>query len=234
MNKLFLIDGAAGTGKTDLMKFVKTQSDYDISSIEKITTRKKRIREESDTIDLKFLSPKEFKKKLNDDEYYEYKYGNENYALSKTKLIDSLINHEYTFAIVRSRPTINQIIKDLSRYGLVKRVFVYTDQEKALERMRHDGFTDEEIEFRTNRNKLLWEEERFFDKDRITIINNSDFQEFRTQIRNMIDQFSENQEDKNIIHINGKINYPLMSSLVGKKDDIMQQIKRYPFKKTYS
>ncbi len=235
MNKLFLIDGAAGTGKSDLMEFVKMQSDYDISSVGKITTREQRSREEARTTDLLFVSSAEFDKRKNEGDYYTYKYGSKgneyDYALSKEELIDSLKKHEFTFAIVRSRPTITQIIKDLSPYGLIKRVFIYTDKEEAKERMRNDGFDEEQISFRTRRNKLLWDEEKYYDNDRVTIINNSSPEDFHAQIRNMMDSFSSKQENDAVLYINGTTRYPLVASLVGKKGDIVRQLKRYPFEK---
>ena len=235
MNKLFLIDGAASTGKSDLMEFIKTQSDYDISSVGKITTRKRRTREEASTTDLTFLTTAEFSKRLGAGSYYTYKYGakgNEcDYALSKDELISSFKQHEFTFAIVRSRPTIIQIINELSKYGLIKHIFIHTDAEAAIERMRKNGFSDEDITFRTNRNKLLWDEEKYFDSNRITIINNSSPQDFHAQIRNMIDYFSSKHEKRDRIYINGTTNYPLIPSLVGKKDDIVRQLERFPFEK---
>lgn len=235
MNKLFLIDGAAGTGKSDLMEFVKTQSDYDVSSIGKITTREQRDREEARSTDLTFVSPVEFKKLRSMGEYYTYKYGDKgdeyDYAISKDALIASLKDHEFTFAIVRSRPTITQIIKELSPYGLIKRVFIYTDKEEAKERMRNDGFDEEQISFRTRRNKLLWDEEKYYDNDRVTIINNSNPEDYHAQIRNMMDSFSSKQEADSILYINGTTKYPLMASLVGRKRDIVRQLKHYPFEK---
>lgn len=56
---------------------------------------------------------------------------------------------------MRSRPTITRIAKELSSYGLIKHVFIYTDKEEAKERMRNDGFDEDQIAFRTRRNKIL-------------------------------------------------------------------------------
>lgn len=235
MNKLFLIDGAAGTGKSDLMEFVKMQSDYDIVSIGKITTREQRDKEEAKSTDLTFVSAAEFNEMKSKGDYYTYKYGSKgsenDYALSKEELINSLTKHEFTFAIVRSRPTITQIIKELSSYGLVKRVFIYTDKEEAKKRMRNDGFDENQVSFRTRRNKLLWDEEKYYDINRITIINNSNPEDFHAQIRNMMDSFSSKQEKEDVLYINGMTKYTLMASLVGKKEDIVKQLKRYPFEK---
>lgn len=233
MNKLFLVDGAAGTGKSDLMEFVKTQSDYDICSVGKITTREQRNIEEAKTTDLTFVSAEEFEEKKNKGHYYTYKYGSKgeeyDYALSKEELIESLARHEFTFAIVRSRPTIKQIIKELSPYGLIKHVFIYTDKEEAKERMRKDGFDEEQISFRTRRNKILWDEEKYYDRDRVTIINNSNPEDFHAQIRNMMDSFSSRHESDDTLYINGTTSYKLMPTLVGKKGSLTRQLKRYPF-----
>ena len=235
MNKLFLIDGAAGTGKSDLMEFVKTQSDYDISSVGKITTREQRDNEEAKTTDLTFVSVAEFEERRSKGDYYAYKYGSKgdenDYAISKEELINSLKKYEFTFAIVRSRPTITQIIKELSSYGLVRRVFIYTDKEEAKRRMRNDGYDENQVLFRTRRNKLLWDEEKYYDINRVTIINNSNPEDFHAQIRNMMDSFSNKQEREDTLYINGITKYTLMASLVGKKDDIVKQLKQFPFEK---
>lgn len=235
MNKLFLIDGAAGTGKSDLMEFVKSQSDYDINSVGKITTREQRTIEEAKTTDLTFVSSDEFEKRKNEGDYYIYKYGSKgeeyDYALSKEELIASLTKHEFTFAIVRSRPTIIKITKELSSYGLIKHVFIYTDKDEANERMRKDGYNEEQIAFRTRRNKILWDEEKYYDSNRVTIINNSNPEDFHAQIRNMMDNFSNKQEEEDILYINGTTNYRLMASLVGKKAELVRQLRQYPFEK---
>lgn len=235
MNKLFLIDGAAGTGKSDLMEFVKRQSDYDICSVGKITTRGQRNVEEAKATDLTFVSLEEFKKRKSMGVYYTYKYGSKgeeyDYALSKEELITSLMQHEFTFAIVRSRPTIMQITEDLSSYGLIKHVFIYTDKEEANKRMRKDGFDEDQIAFRTRRNKILWDEEKYYDSNRVTIINNSNSEDFHAQIRNLLDSFSSKQENEAVLYINGNTNYNLMASLVGKKKNLIRQLRRYPFEK---
>lgn len=233
MNKLFLIDGATGTGKSDLMNFLKLQSDYDVSSVGKITTREPRKKEEAISTDLKFVTKEVFVKEIATGCYYHYQYGENGneYALSKKELIDSLQKHEFTFAIVRSRPTIEKIIRELSPYGLVKRVFIHTDESKAIQRLKNDGFTDEQIAFRIRRNALLWDEEQTFDSERITIINNSNPADFHQQTRELLKFYSKRRENNEILYINGNTSYPLMPSLVGKKEAIVEQLNRFPFEK---
>lgn len=217
------------------MEFVSSQSDYDVYSVGKITTREQRNIEEAKTTDLTFVSAEEFAERKSTGDYYTYKYGTKgeeyDYALSKKELIVSLRNHEFTFAIVRSRPTVIQITKELSLYGLIKHVFIYTDKEEAKERMRRDGFDEDQIAFRTRRNKILWDEEKYFDGNRVTIINNSNPEDFHAQIRNMMDTFSSRQEKEDVLYINGTTNYRLMASIVGKKDNLVRQLRQYPFEK---
>lgn len=233
MNKLFLVDGATGTGKSDLISFLNLQSDYDVSSVGKITTRVPRKKEEAKSTDLKFVTKEEFIKAKGTGDYYHYQYGEKGneYALCKKDLLYSLQTHEFTFAIVRSRPTIEKIVCDLSPYGLVKRIFIHTDEEKAIQRLKNDGFTDEQILFRIRRNKLLWDEEQTFDSNRITIINNSNSTDFHSQIRELLKFYSKRREDRDMLYINGNTSYHLMPSLVGKKEAIVEQLNRFPFEK---
>lgn len=67
----------------------------------------------------------------------------------------------------------------------------------------------------------------------MTIINNSNPEGFHAQIRNMMDSFSIKHENEDILYINGKTSFRLMASLVGKKEDLVRQLKRYPYEKIF-
>lgn len=237
MNKLFLIDGAAGTGKTDLLNFVKQQNNYDINIVSKLSTRPPRAYEQEGQTDLQCISKDEFFRIVQCETHYYYHYGDPKknqehlYALSKADLRNSLQQHEFTFAIVRSRPAIDRIIRELSPLGLVKRIFIHTDENKTISRMKKEHYSEADIEFRIGRNKEMWDEEDYFDPERITIINNSEPKTYHMQVQRLLEYFSVEKESKSIIHINGNTSYALVPSLIGKKREILEQLNRYPFEK---
>ena len=61
MKVLFLVDGAAGTGKSDLVSYMANTFRYTAGKVDKYTTRKKRKSEEAKKSDLIFLTNEEFK-----------------------------------------------------------------------------------------------------------------------------------------------------------------------------
>lgn len=74
MKVLFLVDGAAGTGKSDLVSYIANTYRYTATKIDKYTTRKKRKSGEAKKSDLIFISEDEFKlKELKDnDTFFKY------------------------------------------------------------------------------------------------------------------------------------------------------------------
>lgn len=72
LKRMFLIDGAAGTGKTDLIQYVKNRY-FDANVVCKYTTRAIRDEDDKKNLDLIFLSKKEFQKKeFKKENMYEY------------------------------------------------------------------------------------------------------------------------------------------------------------------
>lgn len=63
LKKLFLIDGAAGTGKTDFIQYVKEKY-HNANILSKYTTRPLREDDNRENLDLISLSEEEFKKKI--------------------------------------------------------------------------------------------------------------------------------------------------------------------------
>ena len=83
MKNLFLVDGASGTGKSDLLRWVIDNNADDVRYLQKGTTRGQRPQEQNDTgilLDLEFLSKAEFKAKQYD---YTYRYGGAEYGFSR-------------------------------------------------------------------------------------------------------------------------------------------------------
>lgn len=235
MNKLFIIDGAAGTGKSDLIDFVKIYlNNYDINIVPKLTTREPRIVEEAKETDLCFISELQFNNLLaeNPNEYYVYPYGNALYGFEKSKLIESIQSHEFTFLIVRNKALIDKLQEEYKNIVLVLHVFIYADEGLAAKRLRKDGFDKEAISFRLKRNETVWQDYLDTpDENLITIINNSSKNDFHKKILHLIRKYSRKNEKQNYLYINPILNYELITPLVGYKDKLIRQIERFPFEK---
>jgi len=85
MKNIFIIDGAAGTGKTDLIQYLnrKFSKSSEIGYLRKYTTRGKRPEEKEEDLDLYRATKIEFDKMLEEDDFYDYSYGKYDYGFYK-------------------------------------------------------------------------------------------------------------------------------------------------------
>lgn len=235
MNKLFLIDGAAGTGKSDLINFVKKYLyNYDINVISKFTTRNIRNKEEAKETDLMFVSEEEFAKweTKNYNQCYTYPYGDGKYGFDKDTLVKSVLNHEFTFIIVRNKALIDRIQEDLKELVYILHIFIYTDEGLAIKRLRKEGFDQTAINFRLKRNEMVWMDYMdTSDDDIITIINNSNKDDFHKKILHIIKKYSEKNENNEVLYITPTTKCDLIKPLIGFKDEIKSRLKKYPYEK---
>ena len=88
LKKLFLIDGAAGTGKTDLVEYVRNKY-HNANVVRKYTTRSLRNEEGNSKRDLIFLSEEEFENK-NFNPQKVYTYGGKLYGFDENELVKSI------------------------------------------------------------------------------------------------------------------------------------------------
>ena len=147
MKTLFLVDGAAGTGKSDLLRYLATKKKRVAIAIRKYTTRRMREEEESRQLplDLRFPpdSHEQFTKRMSNPEFYWYPYGNRDYGENfygfyRRDIEEALESRDVALVIVRDRETINQIQRDFPSVKCVS-VFVYTDRDQVLARLREEG-----------------------------------------------------------------------------------------------
>lgn len=235
MNKLFLVDGAAGVGKSDLINFVKKyMNNYDINVISKITTRELREREEAKESDLSFITKQEFEKWKTDNfgMCYTYPYGDGEYGFSKAELIKSVKNHEFTFVIVRNKALIHRIQEDLKEIVIIRHIYIYTDMGLAANRLREAGFDEQAINLRLYRNQQLWVDYLdILDDNVVVIINNSNKDDFHRKIQILINKYLQQNERKDMLYINPSTKFELITPLIGYKDKLQRQLKRYPYEK---
>lgn len=237
MNKVFLIDGASGTGKSDLINFAKEHlSNYDIKIIKKNTTRPRRSKEEAPEIgeELGFYTLEEFQMRGYDNKcnYYTYKYGGHQYSFSKAELLSSAKTREYTFVIVRDKKLIANIQKDLANTAITLYIYLYTDEELVRKRLIAEGFSEEDIERRIERNKAAWRDYVSTPDDEvIVIINTSNRADFQRKIELLVEKYSNENENRGILFLEPSIKVSLPDSLIGYKERMLRALENNSYQK---
>src|SRR5690348_15050228 len=104
MRNLFLIDGAAGTGKTDILDYVrdKYSDGHRVYVMRKYTTRKHRPEEikRKLPLDLEFVSERQFADLRSKPDFYSYTYGKAHYGFRHADLAKALHDYPNVFIIV--------------------------------------------------------------------------------------------------------------------------------------
>ncbi|SRR6266481_2292609 len=189
MKNLFLIDGASGTGKTDLLEYIR---DYGSRShiVPKLTTRRQRPYEQEFQIelDLQFVTDEEFER-LNPE--YRYVYSGHKYGFSRLSLNAALASADNVFVIVRNRELILQLQSEY-RFLNVVPVYIYSDGDKLAHRLKvQEGYNDEQVRFRMARNLTAFDDYlRHPGIYREIIINNSSQTDFKRLIDLMVEEHS--------------------------------------------
>lgn len=190
MKNLFLIDGASGTGKSDLLKWVVENNANDIAFVTKGTTRAQREYERNDPeilLDLEFLTEEEFKSRGFD---YTYSYGGARYGFSSSQITAALLERENVFVIARNSTTINNLSRDYGFINVVP-VFVYTDKTELRNRLESSKIDPGLIAFRMDRSDIALRDyyahpEAYQD----ILINNSSREVFHNTVDRLIMKYA--------------------------------------------
>ena len=199
MKNLFLIDGASGTGKSDLIKYA---TDYDIKCtyIEKYTTRELREYEKSgdSKLDLVPLSSDDFKSRNFD---YSYNYGGFQYGFDKQDVVDKFEDHEVVIIIIRNTDLIKKLKSDFQFLNVVS-IFIYTDKDLIVSRLKKDNHSQEDIDFRLERLDIAFKSylknPTFYDE---LIINTGSLDDFHRIIENTFDNYKKTLKKENAVFV---------------------------------
>jgi guanylate kinase len=190
MQNLFLVDGASGVGKSDLLRWVTENNAHNVAFLRKATTRLERDYERNDPdnlLDLEFMSEQDFR---GQNFEYRYVYGGAEYGFHVQDLTVALLSHDNVFVIVRSTSLIRRIADDYKFLNVVP-VFIYTDRFQLLERLQKTSFPAELIQMRLQRSEIAlrdyYSHAEFY---REILINNSSKEVFHSIIDRMIDKYS--------------------------------------------
>ncbi len=178
MKKLFIILGGAGVGKSDIVSYC--QNRYGFNFIKKCTTRKMRKEEiESPNKaggDLIFSDIETFNKE-DPSQILSYIYGGQTYWLKIDDVKKAAANHDNNIIIFSDFEIVKKLKKVFSSFfDLVQVLFIYAEDSLLVERLKKLDYTDEQIKFRLNRSKHIWQQYVDYGNTLIdyTIINNQD------------------------------------------------------------
>lgn len=236
MKTLFLLDGAAGTGKSDMVKYITTKKRSTATLVPKFTTRRQRSEERDLKLDLIFPEDtrERFRERTKGDGFYWYTYGNrelgeECYGFYKRDVEDALKDKDFILIIVRDHDTISAIKRDFYFMRVVS-VFIYTDRDLTVERLKSDGYSDEDIVRRLNRQPLAWSDYLKYSSDYDeVVVNSSKHEDYEILLEALFQKYITNTH--NLLEITPKHTYRLVTPLVGFKSQMERKMERYPFHK---
>lgn len=223
MKNLFIIDGLAGTGKSDFLEYIKeaySGKNFYVNCLPKYSTREKRKYEQNESyyLDLIFINNNDFQTMANiDNNFYKYEYSKHWYGFYKNDLDNSISKYQNTFIIVRNIQLIKQLIKDYSHTNVIP-IFIYSDNERIRERLIKENLTETEIENRIERSKKPLEDYMSYSVNlyKEVLINNSSKNEFKNLINQLIDKYNK---------IENK--YSIIKPLIGYADKIENKLTNY-------
>ena len=231
MKNIFVIDGANGSGKSDLIKYVKekytTRKFVDI--ITKYTTRLERPEEEGKVLDLEFIDAELFNQFIEKDNFLFYHYGEHRYGFYEEQIYSSLEKYSNVFVIVRNKSVAKEISESFSNTRVVK-VFIYSDPDKIKNRLIEEGVDQGAIDYRLRRLNTAWEDYlSHTHKYSEVLINNGSEREYHRLIDYLIEKY--NSPDPNYVEIDNEHSYQLIKPLIGFKSNLTNAIKKYDFHK---
>lgn len=237
IKNLFIIDGASGTGKSDMINYINrrsTNSNY-VTVLQKYTTRELRDEEKSLDyhLDLDFISKEQFQEFKKFDDFYSYSYGEgqktQDYGFFKSKIEEATNYFNNVFIIVRNKSLTERIRKEFPSIRIIN-VYIYTDIPQVVKRLEAAGYTQEKIEFRIKRQTFAWHDYLKYSQDYDEIIlNNSNVTDFERLIDQLLEKY--NEEKPEYLELGNVDKYQLTKAIVGYKQEILKRLKTYPFQR---
>lgn len=237
MKNLFIIDGASGTGKSDMINYINRisiKSRY-VTALPKYTTREQRDEEKAVdyNLDLEFISKEQFQEFEKVEGFYTYSYGDgvkkQEYGFFKSKIEEATNYFTNTFIIVRNKNLTEKLRIDFPEIRIIN-VYIYTDIPQVIKRLEDSGYTNEKIEFRIKRQTFAWQDYLKYSKDYDeVIINNSNVTDFERLIDQLISKY--NEERLEYLDINNIESYLIMTPIVVYKKEILRRLEIYSFRK---
>jgi guanylate kinase len=230
---LFIIDGASGTGKSDMLKYldIRRTSTKAVTTLRKFTTRPIRPEEAQDDyhLDLDFVTAELFAEYTKAKDFYAYGYGDDQYGFFKSAIEDALNYFQNVFIIIRNKELADQLKNDFPKIRVIN-AYIYTDIPKVIERLQNAGYSEQKIQFRITRQTFAWRDYlKYSQKYDEIIINNSNETDYERLIEQLLQDYNSEQSD--ILEISNEEKYQLIKPIIGFKSEIQKRLDKYPFEK---
>ncbi len=234
MKVLFLVDGAAGAGKSDLVNYIANAYQNTATKISKYTTRKRRAIEEARKTDLIFISEEDFAKKLANkkDILFSYLYGGSQYGFYKSDVDKAIEQYDCTFIIIRNQDLIRKLCTIYRDKVLVVPIYIYTDMGLIETRLRADGYDEDTIKFRMDRSEAIFKEYLENDIYKNVIINRSNVTDLHRKIRLLMDKYSNIDKQEDRLYVS-PTQYFRLFNLSYYKGRLTRQLSKYPYEKNF-
>lgn len=250
MKNLFILDGAAGTGKTDFVKYILNDynrnrsgasAKYSATVVTKYTTRKKRKdeKEKKVLLDLNFVTDEQFnnlKKSIGENIFFSYEYGNYKYGVQKSDIDEALSHNQNVFIIIRSLNCIEKITMAYENKNInIIPIFIYTDENKVIDRLKKDGYNETDIKFRLERSKIALDDyKRHSQSYKHLLLNVSDETIYRLFIDQLLEKYNEEENERerdNYLYYPNGDSVKLYQELSGLKNNMLQWLEKHPYDK---
>ncbi|MDR0914487.1 MAG: hypothetical protein LBM65_04920 [Oscillospiraceae bacterium] len=232
MKVLFLVDGAAGSGKSDLVNYIAGTYRYSATKVNKYTTREKREQEEAKKSDLIFISDDDFDSLLESkkDPLFMYSYGGRRYGFKKSEIDKAIAQYTSTFIIVRSQDLINKLCEIYCKRVLVVPVYIYSDMGLIEKRLQEDGYDSQSIRFRVERSNLVFQDYLENDIYRNVIINRSNKTDLHRKIKALVNKYTKIDANPDRLYVS-PIEYFPLNGLSPYKRTMQNLLKKHPYEK---
>lgn len=181
---LVILSGVSGAGKDTIQKeLIKTMDN--VESLPSYTSRLPRPGEVNG-VEYYFITKEEFRKKIEENEFYEYDEHHDNYyGTSRKVLNEKIASGKIIIKDIEVNGTEN-LIRLLKNDTKIVTIFLRVEEEELRRRLKNrgDNLTEDEIELRISR--LKYEESKISNYD--FVIKNDNLEKTVTIIKTIIEQ----------------------------------------------
>ncbi len=154
MSLILILTGKTASGKDTIISNILQK--YPAFKKVLTTTSRTPRQGEKNGVDYLFLSEDEFRKKVQNKEFLEYvEYGGNLYGTEKSQFLSNTQN-----LIWKIDPSRAGSVRELLGDAKLLVIYINTDDETILQRLRMRGLSSVEIEKRMQDDKSIWEQYR--------------------------------------------------------------------------
>ena len=194
MNNLFILVGAAGVGKSEVLNYIRSKDNRLFHCIIKHTNRpmrKEEINREFDKqLDLIFEKGVDFD--INSPSVIKYKKGEYYYWINQDEIMSELSKYKNCVMLTTGFEEAKYLKKTFLYNANCIICYIHTDMTVIIERMKNDNYTEQEIEFRVKRTIPMWAEyvHQNYNTVQHCILNNGSKNDLYLQIDNLINLYN--------------------------------------------